>query len=509
MAAQAPFDASSKQDDPLCLKDTRTEVLKQIRAWTYGEERSCIFWLNGMAGTGESTIARTISREFSNRGDLGASFFFARGGGDVGHAGMFFTSIAKQLAIARPSVKQIISESVQAQPDIASKSRNDQWTKLIAQPLGMIQADPQHPMLVIVVDALDECDNDNDMKGIIAALARAQDVVSVKLRIIVTSRPETPIRLGFKKMPEILHLDLLLHDQPREVVDADICLFLYSEFEETKEIHGLPDDWPSVDVVNQLVHLSAGLFIFAATVCRFIHEYEQSAEDSLKLFLPGNDRDLATACDDLDEVTGETTLFLDSMYSQILERSGPSTTYKVAQPSPFRETLGAIVALSEPLPIGALARLLCLQESDIHQRLSRLHSVIRVPMASDSSIRLFHASFRDYLFDRRRCGNPAFLVHKEEAHRRLLQQCIHAMESALHRDMCDLQHPGVLVSEVTQSSIDVNIPLHVQYACRHWLDHSDSGRVSLADNGDVHQFLRRYSLYWLEVRALSAKYRRR
>ena len=76
-----------------------------------------------MAGTGKSTIARTISREFSKRGNLVASFFFARGGADVAHTGLFFTSIAKQLAIARPSVKQFISEAVQNQSDIASKSR--------------------------------------------------------------------------------------------------------------------------------------------------------------------------------------------------------------------------------------------------------------------------------------------------------------------------------------------------------------------------------------------------
>lgn len=458
-----------------------------------------------MAGTGKSTIARTISREFSNRCELGASFFFARGGGDVGHAGMFFTSIAKQLAISRPDVKQFISEAIQNQPDIASKSRNDQWTKLIAQPLGKIQPSPQHPVLVIVLDALDECDNDNDMKGIVTTLAQAQDVVSVKLRIIVTSRPETPIRLGFKKMPGILHRDLLLHEQPREVVDADICLFLYSVFTEIKEIHGLSDDWPSVDIVNQLVHLSAGLFIFAATVCRFIQEYEQSAEDSLNLFLPGTDRDVPTTCNDRNEANGETTFFLDSMYRQILERSRPTTTYRVTQSSPLRETLGAIAALNEPLPVGVLARLLYLRESDIHQRLSRLHSVIRVPLAPNSPILLFHASFRDFLSDRRRCSNPDFFVEKQEAHYGLLQQCTKAMESALHYDICDLQHPGVLISEVTQSSIDAHIPLHVQYACRHWLDHLDHAKVSLDDNGDVHHFLQRYCLFWLEVTSLVSK----
>ena len=35
---------------------------------------------------------------------------------------------------------------------------------------------------------------------------------------------------------------------------------------------------------------------------RFIHEYKQSAEDSLRLFLPGEYRDLATASNNLNPV---------------------------------------------------------------------------------------------------------------------------------------------------------------------------------------------------------------
>lgn len=101
-ATQAPFDASDKQRDPLCLEGTRTEVLKRIRAWLYGNSESCILWLNGMAGTGKSTIARTMARELHDRGHLGASFFFSRGKGDVAHAGLFFCSLAKQLALSGP-----------------------------------------------------------------------------------------------------------------------------------------------------------------------------------------------------------------------------------------------------------------------------------------------------------------------------------------------------------------------------------------------------------------------
>jgi hypothetical protein len=81
-AAQAVFNSSDTQHDPLCLPDTRIDVLEQIRAWADGTNKKCIFWLNGFAGTGKSTIARTIARKYYDQNRLGGSFFFSRGGGD-------------------------------------------------------------------------------------------------------------------------------------------------------------------------------------------------------------------------------------------------------------------------------------------------------------------------------------------------------------------------------------------------------------------------------------------
>ena len=97
-ATKAPFNAYGKEDDPFCLPNTRVEVLKQIRAWADGDDTRHIFWLRGLAGTGKSTIARTVAQENYIRKRLGASFFFSRGGGDIGNASKFFTSIAVQLA---------------------------------------------------------------------------------------------------------------------------------------------------------------------------------------------------------------------------------------------------------------------------------------------------------------------------------------------------------------------------------------------------------------------------
>jgi hypothetical protein len=129
-ATQAAFNSYDKQHDPVCLPDTRVEVLEQIMAWADGHDERCIFWLNGMAGTGKSTIARTVARDFYEQKRLGASFFFSRGGGDVSHAGKFFTTIAWQLANASLELKLYICEAITKCKDIANLRFRDQWNQL-------------------------------------------------------------------------------------------------------------------------------------------------------------------------------------------------------------------------------------------------------------------------------------------------------------------------------------------------------------------------------------------
>ena len=103
-AIDAPFNSYQRQHEPLCLANTRVNLLKEIYSWADGEDERLIFWLSGLAGTGKSTIAHTIARNFFDKKRLGASFFFSRGGGDVSHAHKFVTSIAIQLARSIPDL---------------------------------------------------------------------------------------------------------------------------------------------------------------------------------------------------------------------------------------------------------------------------------------------------------------------------------------------------------------------------------------------------------------------
>ena len=136
---------------------------------------------------------------------LRASFLFSRGRGDLGHAGKFFTSIAVQLANRLRALKRYICEAIKEQRDIAHQAFCDQWKQLVFQPLSMLVANGPLSPLVLVVDTLDECESESEVQAILQLLAEARCLGGIQLRMLVTSRPETPIRLGFQDIPRAEH----------------------------------------------------------------------------------------------------------------------------------------------------------------------------------------------------------------------------------------------------------------------------------------------------------------
>ncbi|KAF2186048.1 hypothetical protein K469DRAFT_687463 [Zopfia rhizophila CBS 207.26] len=208
-AKGASFDSHMEEHNSTCLPNTRTELLQHIQGWAKDKSGKPIFWLNGAAGTGKSTIARTVARTFADQRQLGASFFFKRGEGERGNAMRFFTTIATQLAVRVSEIGPGIKKAIDADPDISEKALKDQFEKLILQPLSEV-ANLPILVLLIVIDALDECERDSDIRAILQLLSRTRDLKSVSLRVLVTSRPELHIRLGFKQMPDGTYEDLIL-----------------------------------------------------------------------------------------------------------------------------------------------------------------------------------------------------------------------------------------------------------------------------------------------------------
>jgi Cdc6-like AAA superfamily ATPase len=192
-AADAPFNAYHLQHDPVCLPNTRSGLLQDIDSWTGGQDGQCVFWLSGLTGTGKSTIARTVARTSFEKQCFGASFFFSRGGGDTGNAGKFVTSIACQLVENILSLEQYICDAIKERRNIANQSLQDQWQQLVIRPLSKLSENNGQATYVLVVDALDECDNDNNVRIIVQLFGEVRSLKTVRLRIFLTSRSEIPI----------------------------------------------------------------------------------------------------------------------------------------------------------------------------------------------------------------------------------------------------------------------------------------------------------------------------
>ena len=490
----ATFDSRLWEHDRQCLPETRVELLKQIAEWCEDSSGKRVYWLSGMAGTGKSTISRTVARNLAKEKRLGASFFFSRGHGDLSHAAKLFTSIAFQLAYVIPGLKPFVCRAVAENPNISQQALREQWNKLIVQPLENLKEILLGvQQFFLVIDALDECEDANDVRLILDLLSQAKSVSTVQLRVFITSRPEMHIHAGFRSSLQTTHQNFVLHDISEQIVDKDILAFLRYELEIIRKESSLPCEWPGENNIRILCHRASQLFIYASTACRFIRDPEWSPQEGLSIILNDNYQEL------------------DEVYTGILANSikGTDRSRQYSQVEKLREELRRIVAsiviLFEALPVTDLATLIGIPLENVRSRLRRLHSVLDIPNNNLSAIRLLHPSFRDFLLDQKRCVDSQFCINEQKAHSDLLENCLKLMSKHLQKDICNLQLPGALASEVDRDRINYCLPLVVQYACCYWVKHLQRSSIELCNNGQVHEFLRNHFLHWLEALSLLGK----
>jgi hypothetical protein len=498
-AVEAPFNAYQRQHEPICLENTRVDLLREIYDWADGPNKSCIFWLNGLAGTGKSTVARTVARKYDEKRCLGASFFFVRGGGDVGRAEKFVTTIATQLACSVPALHQHICDAVVDRSDIASQSLRDQWHHLVLGPLSKLEPDDHNyqSSYVLVVDALDECEEENNVRIIPQLLAEARSLENVRLRIFLTSRSEIPIRHGFCHIPDAEHQDFVLHNISPPIIDHDIRVFLEHDMSLIRQELSLGPGWPSEEAIRCLVQRASGLFIWAATACRFIRQGRHFAAKRLETIVTNSGGSVTAPEKHLNQIY--ITVLKQSVSEEYTNEEKEELYYML------RQILGSIVLLFSPLSINSLSRLLCVASDDISQTLDDLHSVLDIPKDQAKPLRIHHPSFRDFLLDSDKCTNPNFWVNDKQAHQELTYKCVRLMSTCLKQDVCAVEKPGVLVTNVEISRIKRSLPPEVQYACLYWVQHLQRSSLQLYDDDQVHRFLQEHLLYWFEALAWMGK----
>jgi len=324
--------------------------------------------------------------------------------------------------------------------------------------------------MIVVVDALDECEDQSLIGDIIELFTEALVTFDLPLRLFFTSRPEPHIRAKvMANEAAAMTRSFALHE-----FDArnDIRMFLYKRLagvyaERHQVMRSCPQPWPTKHDLEDLVHKSSGLFIFASTVIKYINDKRHNSNQRLK-------ETLGIGSSGPSAYAG-----LDLLYLQILSSISDIPSLQVV--------LRTVICLFDPLSVEQLQALLNAKGVDVSLLLENLNSILLVPGDKDKPVQVFHQSLRDFLMDPRRSN--AFSVNIFAGHTGIARGCIDYM-------MTELCTNGNIIEDFMPA-----IGSALQYAAHYWAGHL--ARLDMHIDRDLLESLRRFaagsSLTWLET----------
>lgn len=494
-AKYASFDCERPDPPSSCFEGTRMAILKLIEDWVLNiaEGSPRFFWLNGIAGVGKTTVARTIALLLRNRGLLGANFFFSRRGeAELRTPAIVFPTIAYQLARFHPDFSDRITAALKTDPEAPYASLSQQLERLLLKPLEGLKRNHDR-VVVLVFDAFDECEPEG-AKEILQLLVAAMPRLPFFLKIFVTGRPEHHIRTVL--VPSSNLGMTALHDIEASIVKSDILLFIRARIREIAKERGmeLPPDWITEEEILLVAEKAGNLFIHAATSLRFLLEGwhpRQQLDILLTVFRSQNG----------GSTDAQPFLDLDALYHQILVGIIPAKN-AIQSATQLRLVLGTIILLRDPLPVAALECLIGQTPGIASSILSYLHSLILAPPPADVCPQVHHPSLPDFLQDHRRCTDIQLWVDVNEHEPRMLLRCLRLLNSQLRTGMIETPCHGMLNSEVDdlEKKINDSYPPELQYACRHWASHLVMTSSSNTEIGSaLEEFATRSILPWLEA----------
>ncbi|KAF4612512.1 hypothetical protein D9613_012743 [Agrocybe pediades] len=391
--------ADSDPSHSTCYTNTRTKILERIKSWALRktEKEKCIMWLHGAAGGGKTAIARTIAKWCDEEeGILLTEFFFSRSDGVGDQISSLAPTLAYRMAVHTlkdfKEAKLAISDAITRDPHIFSAPLSQQLKALVLEPFDVVAPCGILPH-VIVFDGLDETLSPEDQQLVLDIVSQKVYPHNTSLRVLVCSRDEPAIVTSFNDPDSRLHaISATVSINTDEECDADIRRFLEEKFARIRKLlpHPPKEEWPTPADIDYLVSKSSGQFIFAATVEKYVGSptHRHHAVKRLKHVL-----NLAQSRPTPEDGIRKKHPFadLDALYSLILTtRDNVDMAVKaIAVSHEYPRYFNNIT----PVNLSAVLQV------DLDETWAILFGLASLLDSSESSIRPFHASFGDYLFD--------------------------------------------------------------------------------------------------------------
>jgi hypothetical protein len=467
--------------------------------------------MNGMAGTGKTTIAYSFCQWLENNHRLGASFFCSRISSTCRSLNRIVPTIAYLLALYSPGFWSKLCAALKENPNAGALNVLQQFEKLIHQPMSspaknlkpgetlsaskfeeismnLKTKDAIPDGVVIVIDALDECDDGYSVRLLLDVLFKF--AADLPIKFFVSSRPEHFIRDGMIAREQASRSIMHLHDIEQSIVEGDIRKYL------TEALSTMSPP-PSPEQIEALSKRARNLFIYAATLVGYIHPANFHVDSNARLETilriiktPGAEAGNKYA--DLDRLY---TTVLDAAFNEGLE---------LEEKDCMRRVLWSIICAREPMTTAILTSLTNLTERQTWSAVQSFRSVLHVPEDSGSGlISALHASFPEYMLDKSR--SKLYNCKEAQACEALAHQCFEIMDRQLYFNICKLQNSYLSDAQLPdlQTRVSQFISPALSYACRYWGVHLSLSPPSSTMETILVEFLSNKLLFWMEVLSLT------
>lgn len=450
-----------------CKAGTRVAVLETIRRWGEGEFPEPIFWLCDIAGSGKSTVSTTMVAKWKEAHLLGGHFFFSMANSEESTIDKICPTFATQISENIPTLIPAVADAVRRHPAIMTNTFKEQFQKLVVEPTKH-----HDKTVIIVIDALDECEPKRERDLLLGAVSAAAQT-SPNLKFFLTSRPESDIEkaLGTQVLKRKLAFRLHDPDYPDNV--DDVAAYIR---EMLKDEEGL-----SPEQILNLIKKANGLFIWAKTVCEMF-DSDKRIEPAEVIY---------------ERITsGNNPSDIDTIYELILDRLEPN----VRQASD--RLLPLLVAAFEPLAPTSLD--IIIKEFGLKLEtktvVKRLGNVLHVDQTT-GLIRFRHPTFVEYL---KRRSHPEGYLSGPQVHATLGEWSLKTMKDKLKFNICKLGSSSLRNRDVGdfEDRVTKLVPPELRYASSHWLSHlsetDDASRQKLLVQVR-HAIRAPQVLYWFEI----------
>jgi hypothetical protein len=364
--------------------------LGAIRDWIDDENTpKWMFCLLDVAGSGKSTVTKSMAEEWKWQRRLVARYFFSRDTAETMSTRFFCLTVANAFANVDHGFKKHMNE-FKTRPDWELLTFEEQFEGLVAGPLRATNR-----RAILTIDALDECENEYRSRTLLLDTLRKNQPSTPLLRIFTTGRPERDIKdwVNESDVGYVTFMQL-------EGDNRDIEVYIKSR---------LPLNIQ--DRLYPVIRDADGLFIWARIACDLILQTD-NVEGLLKALG--------------QEVS------LDHLYKTALEQSKPKDT---ASQHARIMVLQMILASQTPLSIAELEELSPIR-GVVEQVVSRLSSLLLYEN-HQKPIRLLHATLREFLTAQSKAGG--YFVQIELGHYRLAAGCIRILSRQLRQPLLNLR----------------------------------------------------------------------